>query len=69
MIALMANHGKGHLSMEMLAKVSDSELTKLYSNALVTPFPLVHEPSGYVPFERIVWTVERFNSKVISKEW
>jgi glycosyltransferase involved in cell wall biosynthesis len=40
-----------HPNVEFLGRVSMSELVRLYSNALFTLFPFVHEPFGYVPLE------------------
>jgi len=42
---------KKHPNIEVLGAVSDSELIKLYSNALLTVYPFLDEPFGYVPVE------------------
>jgi len=38
-------------TVEILPRVSDEELAKVYSGALVTVFPFSTEPFGYVPVE------------------
>jgi glycosyltransferase involved in cell wall biosynthesis len=40
-----------HPNLEFLGRISDSQLIKLYSNALFTFFPFVDEPFGYIPVE------------------
>ena len=40
-----------HPNIEVLGKLSSSELVDAYSNALFTLFPFTHEPFGYVPLE------------------
>lgn len=40
-----------HKNIEFLGRVSDEELTNLYSNALFTLFTFTHEPFGYIPVE------------------
>jgi glycosyltransferase involved in cell wall biosynthesis len=42
-----------HPNVEFLGRVSTSELVRLYSNALFTLFPFMHEPFGYVPLESL----------------
>jgi len=42
-----------HRNIEFLGYVSDVELRGLYSNALFTLFPFIHEPFGYIPIESI----------------
>jgi glycosyltransferase involved in cell wall biosynthesis len=41
----------GHPNIEVLGRLSSSELVDAYSNALFTLFPFTHEPFGYVPLE------------------
>lgn len=41
----------GHPNIEVLGRLSPSELVDAYSNALFTLFPFTHEPFGYVPLE------------------
>ncbi len=40
-------------NIELLGKISNERLVKLYSNALYTLFPFTHEPFGYIPVESI----------------
>ena len=40
-----------HPNIEVLGRLSSSELVDAYSNALFTLFPFTHEPFGYVPLE------------------
>jgi glycosyltransferase involved in cell wall biosynthesis len=40
-----------HPNIEVLGRVSNEELVKLYSNALFTLYPFTDEPFGYIPIE------------------
>ena len=40
-----------HPNIEVLGRLTSSELVDAYSNALFTLFPFTHEPFGYVPLE------------------
>jgi len=42
-----------HRNIEVLGQVDDKTLVKLYSNALFTLFPFIHEPFGYIPAESL----------------
>ena len=42
-----------HPNVDLLGRVSTSELVHLYSDALFTLFPFTHEPFGYIPLESI----------------
>ncbi len=42
---------KKHPNIEFLGMIEDQELVELYSNALLTIYPFLDEPFGYVPVE------------------
>jgi glycosyltransferase involved in cell wall biosynthesis len=52
-LSLIPKKIREHQNLDLLGRVTDEELVRLYSNALFTFYPFTDEPFGYVPIESL----------------
>ncbi len=52
-LAMVPKKIRRHPNLDFLGRISDAELTDLYSDALFTFYPFTDEPFGYIPIESL----------------